>query len=87
MKMFIVRIAYTDYAVTGEDALALIGIADRVRVVKQNNWTGPYIVEAEQEAFCTTVTLADVIEGPVEAVIPEPAPVMPPPPDDDLTPF
>ncbi|EHL99343.1 hypothetical protein HMPREF9946_03105 [Acetobacteraceae bacterium AT-5844] len=49
-KFMIARIGYRDYAVSFEDATALLAIASRSLEVKQDNYRGPYIpVEAKDD--------------------------------------
>jgi hypothetical protein len=62
-KMFIVRISYTDYAVSHVDALALLDIGSRMIAVKQNGYTGPYypVKGAESGLACFDgLSLSDV---------------------------
>jgi hypothetical protein len=82
-KEFIVRINYTDYAVDKGDAVALLDIASRMKVVKQNGYSGPYYVQPEQEPFMDSLQMQEVL-------IPEPEKEYPVPdapsaaPDDDI---
>lgn len=58
-KKFICRIGYADYAVELDDAATLLAIAGRASVVKQKNYSGPYIVQPEGECFVDQLNLAD----------------------------
>ena len=69
-KKFIVRIGYVDYAVELADATALLAIAERALPVKQQNYSGPYIVQPDKEIFVDHLALADVFE-PVESDKPD----------------
>lgn len=60
-KEFIVRIGYTDYAVQKCDAVALIDIASRMRVVKQSGYSGPYYVQPEEEPFVNGLQMQEVV--------------------------
>jgi hypothetical protein len=62
MKKFIVRIGYEYYAVDNADAVALLDTASRMKAVKQDGYTGPYLVKAEQEPCIDTMTMAEVAE-------------------------
>jgi hypothetical protein len=84
-KEFIVRINYTHYAVPKGDAVALLDIASRMRVVKQNGYSGPYFVQPDQEPFVETLSLHEVVTPEPESE-PE-TPVQDAPgaaPDDDI---
>lgn len=60
-KKFIVRISYTDYAIETADAVALLDIASRMKIVKQAGYSGPYYIQPEQDAWLDTLSLAEVI--------------------------
>ena len=62
MKRFIVRISYADYCIEQADAVELLAIASRMRVVKQNGYQGPYYVQPDQEPWLDTLSLQDVVE-------------------------
>jgi imidazoleglycerol phosphate dehydratase HisB len=62
MKKFIVRFGYFDYAIEHTDAVALLDIAGRARVVKRVGYTGPYYVQPDQEPFVDAVSLQEVVD-------------------------
>jgi hypothetical protein len=63
MKKFIVRISYANYAIEQEDAVALLAIASRMKLVKQNGYNGPqYVQRDHQEPWLDTVSLEEVVE-------------------------
>jgi hypothetical protein len=72
MKEFIVRINYTDYAVPTTDAVMLLDIASRMRVVKQNGHRGPYYVQPEQEPFIDSLQMHEVMPLEPEKEYPVP---------------
>ena len=61
-KMFIACIGYTDYAVSKEDAVALLDIIGRLRKVKQNDYQGPYIFQEGDADVLSHMALADCQE-------------------------
>ena len=61
-KMFIANIGYTDYAVSKEDAVALLDIIGRLRKVKQNGYQGPYIFQDGEADVLSHMALADCQE-------------------------
>lgn len=76
-KEFIVRISYTDYAVSKGDAVALLDIASRMRVVKQNKHTGPYYVQPEKEPFMDSLQMQEVLMPETESELQPTAPAKP----------
>jgi hypothetical protein len=48
-RMMIVKIGYHDFAMTPEDALAFIALADRAEPVTQKDWRGPWVREVRDE--------------------------------------
>jgi hypothetical protein len=60
-KEFIVRISYTDYAIQKSDAVALLDIASRMKVVKQNGYSGPYYIQPDQEVWLDSLSMHDVL--------------------------
>lgn len=72
MKMFIVDIGYQKYALALEDAGKLTKIFSRMKPVKQaNGYSGPYIVQDENEHPIDGMTCGEVIEREPVKVIPE----------------
>ena len=81
MKSLMVTIGYTDYAVSPEDALALLGIAQRMRKLKRPNWSAPHEFDDENEPLMTSAAMVDVTESvpeperPIEEIEAAPVPV------------
>lgn len=69
MKQFIVRISYTEYAISPEDAVALLAIASRAQSVKQIGYSGPYYVQPTQEVWLDQITMAEVLNESESEVV------------------
>ena len=61
-KMFIANIGYTEYAVSTDDAVALVGIISRLRKVKQNGYQVPYIFQDGDPDVLSHLTFANCEE-------------------------
>lgn len=70
MKQFIVTIGYDEYAVSGEDALALMRIAARAKKLSRANWNSPREYAEKQEPFITAAALEE-IEPPTKDASPK----------------
>ena len=67
MKQFVVTIGYSEYAISAEDALALLQIASRAKRLTGDKWNEPRELDAEQEPFVTGAALAEIVSPAKEA--------------------
>jgi len=80
-----VQIGYTNYAISHEDAIALLGIASRMREVANPRYGDPFVFVNGGDPIVTGAQLIDVIEPSVEIEQPQAAvPIAMPPADPDL---
>jgi len=62
MKQFIVQVGYTDYALSAEDAVALLAICSRMRAVKRDHYDGPFHYVAGNDLIVDAIRMATVLE-------------------------
>ena len=91
-RRFVVQIGYEYYTMEEKDVSRLLAIAARSKLVRQNGYSGSFIVQSEQKPFVDRVETQDVMEDwEVERHIPAAAvPLEAPPPVlqfDDEHPF
>ena len=60
-KQFLVELNYGQYAMSGEDAILLMQIANRAVKVKRPDYRRPYRPVDDQESFAESVALAEVL--------------------------
>lgn len=79
--MMIVTVGYTEYAVSSEDAIQLLEIAERARPVKRSGYgtRDPWILRTEADPFVSEARIGTVIEDAdyIKPIAEEPA-VAPP---------
>lgn len=65
-KQFLVTLDYGQFAVSPEDAVLLMQIANRAVKVKRFKYNGPYKPEVEQKPFVDMAELAEVLPADPE---------------------
>lgn len=72
-KTLIVTVGYTQYMITEEDAIRLLGIASRCTPLKRgNSWSDPLVIDDEAEPFVKAAELLEV-DLPDDAAAPQPS--------------
>jgi hypothetical protein len=81
-KQMVTEIGYAHYVIDAEDAVVLMGIAQRMTRVEQAHWRSPWQPAEDQSPFVEGVRLADVDMSPPQVESPEPEIAAAPPPSD-----
>ena len=61
-KLFVVSIGYTEYACTMQQGVTLLAALEPLRMVKKDDWKGPYIFQSDSTPIVDTMSLQDCHE-------------------------
>jgi len=69
MKIMTLRISYKEYAISQEDAVILLGVASRMRMIERpaGKYSGPFQYAKENVPFVEAIALDDLEEPEREA--------------------